>query len=201
MWNVRGVAAHWTLNASAAEAYGRARVLLERAGDTFGALVASANLAEDLATKGHLDRSATEWSAALDRCRAQGDPGLVNHAMGHLAGVYLLQGRLDLAEPLAVEVVPRLVETAYLFWFVPHLALLAALQRRTELAAQLLGYADAAYARIGHDREPNEAVTSERVESLVSETLDATRRAVLRAEGATWSEGQAIEALGLGRGP
>jgi len=69
-------------------------------------------------------------------------------------------------------------------WWADYLALLAALQRRPQAAALLLGFADAAYERTHDDREPNEAAAATRVRLQLQEALgEATAGSLLAAGG------------------
>jgi hypothetical protein len=71
-------------------------------------------------------------------------------------------------------------------------ALLAACAERYATAAKLLGYVDASFAKSGENRGPTE-------EKIHSALLDALTRhctahdmQIHRAEGATWTENQAV---------
>lgn len=194
-WNVQGLLAHLS-HGDASAAYTRARILFEQVGDINNSLIACANLAEFLFAQGHAEQSEAEWRAALERARGWGDPGFLGHTVGHLAGLLIFQGRLQEAEPLVQEALELLPRIAYLFWFVPHLALRAALQQRWETAARLSGYAQAAYAALGHAREANEDLTVERLDALLGEHLTADQIAALRAEGAAWTAADVLAATG-----
>jgi tetratricopeptide (TPR) repeat protein len=192
-WNVRGILAHFS-QGDAIGAYTRARALFDQVGDIYNSLVASANLAEDFFVRGETERAEAEWRAALERARVWADPGITGHTAGHLAGVLIFQGRLEEAEPRVQEALHLLPKIAYLFWFVPHLALRAALQQRWVTAAKLIGYAEAAYAALGHAREPNEDLTVRRLDALLAGHLGPEQIAALCREGASWTEADVIAA-------
>jgi predicted ATPase len=74
-----------------------------------------------------------------------------------------------------------------------HLALLAALGNDVRRGAQLLGNADAQYASLGIKREPTEQWGYHKLMAALRETLSEDEIATLGAEGAAWSEDQAVE--------
>ncbi len=74
-----------------------------------------------------------------------------------------------------------------------HLALLAGLGGESRRAAALLGYVDARYAELGLKREFTEQWGYDKLLVTVRETLREDELAPLLAEGATWSEDQAVE--------
>ena len=194
-WNVQGLLAHLS-HGDAGAAYARARTLFDQVGDINNSLIACANLAEFLFAQGHADRSEAEWHAALERARAWAAPRLLGHVVGHLAGLLIFQGRLEEAEPLVQEALQLLPKIAYLFWFVPHLALRAALQERWETAARLSGYAQAAYAALGHAREANEDLTVNHLDALLADHLGPEQIASLRNEGASWTAADVLATTG-----
>jgi predicted ATPase/class 3 adenylate cyclase len=74
-----------------------------------------------------------------------------------------------------------------------HLALLAGLGGDARRGAQLLGYVDAQYAALGTQREPTEQWGYDKLMAALRETLSADEIAQLAADGAAWSEDQAVE--------
>jgi predicted ATPase len=74
-----------------------------------------------------------------------------------------------------------------------HLALLSAMGGASERAARLLGYVDAQYVILGMQREYTETWGYDRLMAALHETLDTNDVARLAAEGAAWSEDQAVE--------
>ncbi len=79
-----------------------------------------------------------------------------------------------------------------------HLALLAALGDNARRAAQLLGYVDAQYTALGMQREPTEQWGYDNLMAALRETLSADEIAQLAADGAAWTEDQAVaEALAV----
>jgi predicted ATPase len=74
-----------------------------------------------------------------------------------------------------------------------HLALLSGLGGDARRGAQLLGYVDAQYTALGMQREPTEQQGYDKLMTALRETLSADEIAQLAADGAAWSEDQAVE--------
>jgi len=74
-----------------------------------------------------------------------------------------------------------------------HLASVGALQGKAQSAAQLLGYVDVQYKELGATREPTEKWCYDRTMVAVREHLSDAEIEKLGAEGAVWSEDQAVE--------
>jgi hypothetical protein len=74
-----------------------------------------------------------------------------------------------------------------------HLALLAALQRQPLGAARLLGYVDAQFKALGNEREATEKWGYDKLMAALREQLSEAEIGKLAAEGAAWSEDQAVE--------
>jgi predicted ATPase len=78
-------------------------------------------------------------------------------------------------------------------WVLQHLALLAGLGGDARRGGQLLGYVDAQYTGLGMQRETTEQWGYDKLMATLRETLSADEIATLGAEGAAWSEDQAVE--------
>jgi hypothetical protein len=74
-----------------------------------------------------------------------------------------------------------------------HIALLAGLGGEPWLGARLLGYVNAQFATLGYAREPTEQWSYDKLMDALRETLSADEIARLAADGAAWSEDQAVE--------
>jgi predicted ATPase len=74
-----------------------------------------------------------------------------------------------------------------------HLALLAALGGDARRGSQLLGYVDRQCTQLGYAREPTEQWGYDKLTATLRETLGADEIATLAADGAAWSEDQAVE--------
>ena len=75
-----------------------------------------------------------------------------------------------------------------------HLAIVGAQQGQEHNAARLLGYVDELMRKSEWQREPTEQWSYEKLLASLCEHLDDSQIASLRAEGAGWSEEQAIAA-------
>ena len=74
-----------------------------------------------------------------------------------------------------------------------HLALLAGLGGDVRRGAQLLGFVDAQYTTLGMQREPTEQWGYDKLVAALCETLSEDEIEKLAADGAAWSEDQAVE--------
>jgi predicted ATPase/DNA-binding XRE family transcriptional regulator len=74
-----------------------------------------------------------------------------------------------------------------------HLAVLAALGGDAGRAAKLLGYVDAQFSQLGYKREGTEQWSCDKLMAALREALNEDEIAKLAAEGAGWSEEQAVE--------
>jgi len=74
-----------------------------------------------------------------------------------------------------------------------HLSLIAALSDQGKSAARLLGYVDVQYKAIDYQREPTEQWGYDRLMAALREKLSDAEIKGLGAEGAAWSEDQAVE--------
>lgn len=192
-WNVRGLLAYF-FQADATPAFTRARTLFDQVGDHYNSIVAGANLAESLLVLGRVDEAESECRASVRHARVWADAGPIGHTVGKLAGMLIFQRRLEQAEPLVQEALHLLPKMAYLYWFVPHLALRAARRGWWETAARFGGYAEASYSALGHLPGPNEGLTITHLNALLAEQLAPETVAGLRNEGASWTETDVIAA-------
>lgn len=71
---------------------------------------------------------------------------------------------------------------------------LGALRGEVRAAAHLIGYADARYAELGYEREYSVQWNYENLIAALREQLSEAEIDNLAAEGAAWSEDQAVEA-------
>jgi hypothetical protein len=84
-------------------------------------------------------------------------------------------------------------EELYIASTLQHLALLAALGGETRTAAQLLGYVDARYIKLGTKPDGTEKWGYDKLLAALHESLDDVEIKKLAAEGALWSEDRAVE--------
>lgn len=107
-------------------------------------------------------------------------------ALGNLLLALLAQGALAEARQVQAEFVAvvRQLDHMFVMYTADAMAGLAAAEGRWAAAAQLMGYADAAYAAEGQPREPNEARAREAAWALLQAQGDAAALAAGLAAGA-----------------
>jgi hypothetical protein len=129
--------------------------------------------------------------ASLEKCRRA--PFMRNHfvAAQWLAGFLLLSGDIEAGRAAALEAFPlsRALGNINLLDSIDQLALVAASQGDTALAARLCGFADRYGCRYGISRYRISLAVRERLMGHLQE-LFPDRLAALMAEGATWSEAE-----------
>jgi predicted ATPase len=76
---------------------------------------------------------------------------------------------------------------------VQHFALVAVLRGQMYGAARLMGYVDVQYRELSYEREPTEKWGYEKLLAALRERLSEPELEKLAAEGAVWSEDQAVE--------
>lgn len=74
-----------------------------------------------------------------------------------------------------------------------HLTLIAALKGQTERAGRLLGFVDAQFQALGMQRETTERWGYDKLMTALSQQTGDAKIAQLAAEGAVWTEDQAVE--------
>jgi predicted ATPase len=74
-----------------------------------------------------------------------------------------------------------------------HLAAIGAYNGDTDRAARVLGYVDSEFGRLRYEREGTEQWSHDKLEAALRAALAEDRLAVLAAEGAGWSEDQALD--------
>ena len=200
----KGVAAYLGGDVMAARTLiGRSMAVCRSVGDSRGVASAQIALAEMDFISGEVASAIAGIQHMLggaDHNRRQATLGLSN-----LASYLLSDGNAALARQAAGE---SLREARALGWPAAivrageHLALVAALEGEAELAARLLGFTEAFYAKGSASREWTEQVTHQRLVTELSMRLSPARLGEAMAEGAGWSEAQAIAAASaIGHGP
>lgn len=181
--------------------YDEARRLLEKAMTVFKALDAHSDIA-------------AVWADLAKLAFRQGDPALalrdVDQAIefaskarnaSHLATYHsdtaayrIALGNLDAAKSEGRDALHWAREAKNeleIAAAIQHLALVSALQAHTKEAARLYGYVENTYDSLG-ETPAGESWTAERLMVALRDQLEDTEISALRAEGATWSEEEAI---------
>lgn len=145
---------------------------------------------------GELDTAIVHARAAVEACRQESNLRSQFVALQWLAGFVLLDGQSEPGHARAHEAfeLSRTLGNVNLPDSLDQLALIAALRSDTSRAARLAGYADAYADRYGISRYGIAlAIRSKLLERLYTEvTCDECQ--ALMAEGAAWSEQEAIAA-------
>jgi predicted ATPase/DNA-binding winged helix-turn-helix (wHTH) protein len=116
--------------------------------------------------------------------------------LGNLAAYLLAAGRVAEARAAALD---GLKAACALDWgaaivrVIEHLALVAALRRKPDIAASLAGFGAAFYAKGTASREFTEIATHERLTAELAKALTQEQLRTLMAEGALWNERRAVE--------
>jgi len=154
------------------------------------------NMAELEFGDGHAEQALRAASEALE-FDARGK-NAASIATGHIncAAYRIALGDLSAARESAREGLrlARQVRYEYVIANVlQHLALLSALGGDARRGAQLLGHVDGQYSALGMQREPTERWGYDKLMAALRETLSADEITAFAAEGAAWSEDQAVE--------
>jgi len=169
----------------------------EALGDELGAAVVLANLAELEFADGHPEqalRSVREAQEALSR--PGGDTISLAIYCSNSAAYRIALGDIDEAHTSARKglSLARQAQAASLIAIaLQHFALIMALQGQLQSAARLLGYADVRLKELGVTREPTEKWGYDKLIAALHEGLGEAEIEKLAAEGAGWSEDQAVE--------
>jgi tetratricopeptide (TPR) repeat protein len=159
--------------------------LSRQAGDSLGAVMAMANLADACMSAGLMDdaiRINREIIQMSHHPALQLTRGTV---LINLTGALLAKGESAEARTVAIEAWDTVPFTEQQAWAADYLSLLAALEGRLKSAAMLLGYSDACYERKGADRQVNEAAAYDRARALAMAALGEAEVQRLKERGTT----------------
>lgn len=164
-------------------------------GNTYGAAVATLNLAEVAHAKGETRRAIALLREMLGTASMAGDR-MARHGKANLLGYLLASDDLDAArvetDDLLRYIAASDLSPAYVAAALEHVALASALDGNFEGGARLLGYVERAYASSGFEREHTETVTHERLVGLLRGAFNESECAALFAAGAGLTPEQAI---------
>lgn len=122
----------------------------------------------------------------------------IMHAIcyGNSAAYNISLGHLDAADEAAREALRwgrKAQSTPLVAFGFQHLAAIAALRDETQLAARLRGYVDILLQELGIHRQRTEKWSYEKLMTALRAHLSEAEIEKLAAEGAAWSEDQAVE--------
>ncbi|MBV8147621.1 MAG: tetratricopeptide repeat protein, partial [Candidatus Eremiobacteraeota bacterium] len=178
------------------ELFAQALAAHKALGNESGTAVVLGNIAELEFADGHLEQALRSASEALEiRLRGKNATYIatshINVAAYRIALGDLTRARESAREGLRVARQARNEQGIAVA--LQHLAVLAGLGGDVRRGAQLLGYVDAQYTALGMQREPTEQSGYDKLITGLRETLGADEIARLAADGAAWSEDQAVE--------
>jgi predicted ATPase len=132
----------------------------------------------------------------LPELRGLADTFLLSAAYANLSGYLVaiddLPAAIEAAREAIAGVAPYEPDYNYVIYAIEHVALVCARCNDVRPAAILLGYSDAALARVGAARDFNAQGTHDRLATILGEKLTADARARLTAEGAALTPEAAI---------
>jgi predicted ATPase/class 3 adenylate cyclase len=190
---------HWESDIVAArELFGQALASFKALGDEGGTAIVLANLAEMEFADGRVEQALRLTTEALE-ILARGK-NVTNLAIGYnnTAAYRIALGDVDGADKAAREGLrwARQAQSAlHIAMTLQQLALLGALRRQAHNAARLIGYVDRQYKELGSERESTEQMGYKKLMAALQEQLSDREMEMLAAEGAAWSEDQAVEAV------
>jgi len=178
--------------------YARALAINKALGDELGAATVLGNLGELEFADGHPELALCSANEAQEMMSPRRGADARNMAVYRLNGTAyrIALGDLDGARASAREGLgfARQAQDAWTTAIaLQHLALLMALAGRTHAAARLAGYVDVDYKELGAEREYTEKWSYEKLMAALRGNLTETEIEKLEAEGAAWSEDQAVE--------
>jgi tetratricopeptide (TPR) repeat protein len=178
------------------ELYAQALAANKALGNELGIAVVLGNIAELEFADGHPERALRASSEAFEidlrgKSAANIATGHNNSAAYRIALGDLTAARDSAREGLHVARQARVELNIAVA--LQHLALLSALGADARRGAQLLGYVDAQYTALGMQRETTEQWGHDKLVAALREMLSEDEIAQLAADGAAWSEDQAVE--------
>ncbi len=182
---------------AAAAAYDRIRKTNLHLGNIPAANRAAVNLADMAHCHDRTAEAVAIGAEALRELRHGSSRSLLLVLLANLAGYYVALDRVPEARDAALEALREAqVEDPASFSItiaIEHLALVFALESDLARAAQLAGYTEIAYARVGIEREFTERTTRTRLDALLRDRLTPELLARYVAEGEALIPEEAIE--------
>jgi predicted ATPase/DNA-binding winged helix-turn-helix (wHTH) protein len=161
-----------------------------------GTVPALSGLADTELAAGQAEAAVRTGQALVAQLEGTREEQELAHARLNLCAAYLSLDQLQPARRTAVLGWKMAERFGMQAWWADYLALLAALEGRSQAAALLLGFADATYERTQDHRESNEAAAAARVRQQLATSLHVDATQVLLAAGALLPEA-AVAALAL----
>jgi predicted ATPase/class 3 adenylate cyclase len=182
--------------AATRESFAQALAAYKALGDEDGTAVVLGNLADLEFGDGQVEQAVRLASEVLEiQSRGKNATSL---AIGYLniAAYRIGLGDVDGAREAAREglrLARQVQRTMSVAIASQHIALLLTLRGEVHDAARLIGYVNAQYKELGQERQTTEQWGYEKLMAALRETLSEAEIEKLAAEGAAWSEDQAVE--------
>jgi predicted ATPase len=181
---------------AARELYAQALAAYKTLGNESGAALVLTNLAEQEFAEGHPEQALRAVSEALEIYVRVKNAAHIASRHNNSAAYHIALGDLAGARDAAREglrVARQARHELQIAIALQHLALLAGLGGDARRGTRLLGYVDAQLTALGMRREPTEQWGYDKLMTALRETLSADEISQLAADGAAWSEDQAVE--------
>jgi len=178
------------------ERFAQALAAYKALGDEFGTALVLSNSAELEFADGHPSEALRLVSEVLEIQLRVKDAQGVSNSQINSAAYRIALGDLKGARESSREALrwSRQCQDKFLGTIaLQHLAVLSGLGGDTTRPARLLGYVDAQYRELEMEREPTEKWGYNKLNAALREKLSENEVAKLAAEGAAWSEDQAVE--------
>lgn len=175
--------------------YAEAIDIAQELGDWLGYAAPSFNIVDDDFHAGQVEAAIVEAGKLVDRCRQHRGLGLLGLMLFHLGDYLLAANRHGEAKAIGVEGLRlnrSLGRNAPVNACIETVALATALEGAPARAARLAGRVKAFYESVRFVRGQTQQRTWERLMAVLNERLGAGDAARLMAEGAMWSEDQAV---------
>ena len=180
----------------ARELYAQSLAAYKAMEDETGIAMVLGNLAELNFKDGKLEQALRLAGEAL-KIRSSGkNPVTVADSHSNIAAYRLALGDLDGVHEAAREGLRKARQAQYASGIaiaLQHFASLEAERGQARNAARLIGYVNSLYTELGSEREYTEKWSYEKLVASLQGQLSDAEREKLSAEGAAWSEDQAIE--------
>jgi predicted ATPase/Tfp pilus assembly protein PilF len=184
---------------TARELYSQALAGFKARGDEWGTSIVLNNMSELEFADGHPDLALLAASEVLEVNALGKNAANIATSYANSAAYRIVLGDLTAARESAREGLRVARQARYepiITNALQHLALLAGLTGDARRGAQLLGYVNAQYVALGMQRQPTEQWGYDNLVATLREALTTDEITRLGADGAAWSEDQAVaEAL------
>ncbi|MCE9660067.1 MAG: helix-turn-helix transcriptional regulator [Burkholderiales bacterium] len=173
----------------------RSRAAYRGSGGWHGETRAMLHIADLKLALGDVEGAITIGNESVERLRDGSHRVDLGRALANLGAAWFARGELAVARSCWAQALEELQGLDFTYWVFDHIALLAIAEARDDVAARLLGYAEAGYARLNKGRRvQNEQRSRQRALDHLASRYSAEALAILMLEGASASEEEAIAA-------